>query len=115
MRTILNVKHSSPADLAKNLRSLAAKIDTEALTSGADFSIGSTRVQVAEQQEAPIRAWARENAESLAAEGITVGGRGRFSKALTDRYEAHLKAQRKAKRDAAKAKREARQAEAVAV
>ena len=116
MRTTLNIKHSSPADLAKQLRSAAAKIDAAALTPGADLIIGNTRVQVAVPEESDIRAWARANADALAAQGIPpVAGRGRYSKALQDAYAAHLKTERKAKRDAAKARREAAKAEAVAV
>lgn len=108
MRTTLNIKHSSPADLAKQLRSAAAKIDADALTPGADIVIGNARVQVAEQQESPIRAWARANADKLAAKGITVGSRGRYSAELIAEYEAHQARSQRAK-DAAAARRAERE------
>lgn len=118
MRTTLSVKHTTPSDLAKNLRSLAAKIDAEALKPGADIVIGNTRVQVA-TQESPIRAWARANEAALILQGIEpVRGRGRYSKALQDAYEAHLKAEKraanKAKREAAAERKAAREAAALA-
>ncbi|UVG35078.1 Lsr2-like DNA bridging protein [Microbacterium phage Cece] len=111
MRTTLNVKHTSPADLAKQLRSLAAKIDADALTPGADLKIGSTRVQVAEKRESDIRAFAR-------AQGIPVGSRGRYSAELIEAWEKHQRlteARREAgkKGAAARAAKRAAQAEAV--
>ena len=110
MRTTLSIKHSTPADLSKNLRSLAAKLDADALKPGADLTIGNTRLQVA-TQESDIRAWARANEATLTAQGIPpVAGRGRYSKALQDAYAAHLKAERKAKREAAKARKAEREA-----
>ena len=101
MRTTVNIKHTSNADLAKHLRSLAAKLDADAITPGADLTIGNVRVQVATPQESDIRAWARANADKLAAKGITVGGRGRYSKALQDEYAAHLARSQRAKQAAA--------------
>lgn len=106
MRSTLNIQHETPAELAKHLRSVAAKLDSGEIAYGADLTIGNTRIQVAERQESDIRRWAREN-------GFEVGARGRYSKPLQEAYAAHLKAERKAVRDAAKARREARQAEAV--
>lgn len=114
MRTTLSVKHATPAELAKNLRSLAAKLDADALTPGADIVIGNTRVQVA-TQESDIRAWARANEAALIKQGIPpVRGRGRYSKALQDAYAKHLKevkrAENKAKREAAAERKAAREA-----
>lgn len=102
-RYTLNTKAQTPAELAKQLRSAAAKLDADALTPGADVTVGNIRIQVAGQQESPIRAFARE-------QGIPVGARGRFSQELLQAYADHLKAERKAKREASKA----RKAEAVA-
>jgi len=99
MRTTLNIKHSSPADLARALRSAAAKIDAGDITPGADITVGSVRVQVAVPQESEKRAWARAN-------GYPVGSRGRYSKALEEAYAAHVaseKAARAAERKAARA------------
>ena len=114
MRTTLSIKHSTPADLSKNLRSLAAKLDADALKPGADLTIGNTRLQVA-TQESDIRAWARANEAALIAQGIPpVAGRGRYSKPLQDAYAAHLKAvkraENKAKREAAAERKAAREA-----
>ncbi len=110
-RSILNIKHNSNADLAKHLRSVAAKLDADLIKPGADLTIGNVRIQVAEQQESDIRAWARANEAALTAQGIApVAGRGRYSKALQDAYAAHLKAERKAKREAAKARKAEREA-----
>lgn len=104
MRSTLNIKHGSAADLAKSLRSLAAKIDADALVPGADIVIGNVRVQVAVPQVSDIRAFAREN-------GYPVGTRGRYSKSLIEAFEAHKRevaAEQKAARAAARAaKREA--------
>ena len=107
-RSVINIKHINPADLSKQLRSLAAKIDADAVKPGADFRIGSARVQVAESQESEIRAFARAN-------DIPVGSRGRFSRDLIERYEAHLKSERTAKRLAAKARKAEREANRAAV
>ena len=101
-RITINTKVSSPSDLAKSLRSLAAKIDADALTPGADVTIGNTRVQVAETQESPIRAFAR-------AKGIEVGSRGRYSKELLDAFAKH-EARSQASKDAAAKRRAAREA-----
>ena len=101
-RITLNTKVSSPAELAKHLRSVAAKLDAEALTPGADLTIGNTRIQVAEAQESPIRAFAR-------AQGIPVGARGRYSKELQEKFAEHQRAERKAKRDAAAARKAERE------
>lgn len=114
MRTTLSVKHATPADLAKNLRSLAAKLDADALKPGADLVVGNTRVQVA-TQESDIRAWARANEAALIEQGIPpVAGRGRYSKALQDAYDKAMKEQKraanKAKREAAAARRAEREA-----
>jgi len=103
MRTTLNVKHSNAADLAKHLRSLAAKIDADALTPGADLKVGNVRVQVAAQQESDVRGFLRS-------QGIPVGSRGRISQEHQDLYKAHLKAERKAKREASAARRAEREA-----
>lgn len=100
-RSVINIKHTDPKDLAKQLRSLAAKIDTDAVKPGADFRIGNARVQVAESQENEIRAFARAN-------GIPVGTRGRFSADLIAKYDAHLKAEKAAKRLAAKTRKAAK-------
>lgn len=105
MRTTLSIKHTSPADLAKALRSAAAKIDADALTPGADLKVGNVRVQVAESQESDIRAFARER-------GIPVGSRGRYSKELQDAYAAHL-ARVEAGRKGAAARNAKREAVAV--
>lgn len=105
MRTIVNIQHSSAADLARNLRSAAAKIDAGDIVPGADFKVGNVRVQVAVPQESPIRAFARAN-------GFPVGSRGRYSKELIEAFEAHEKAERKAAREA-RAARKAAKAEAV--
>lgn len=105
-RITLNTKVTSPADLAKHLRSVAAKLDVSDLTPGADITVGNTRIQVAETQESDIRAFAREN-------GIPVGSRGRYSKELQERFAAHQKAERKRKREEAAARRAERQAVAV--
>lgn len=113
MRTTLNIKHTSNADLAKHLRSLAAKLDADAITPGADITVGNVRVQVATPQESDIRAWARANEAKLAAKGITVGGRGRYSKALQDEYAAHLARVERAKASAAKRKAAKAEAELV--
>lgn len=102
-RSVINIKHSNPADLAKQLRSVAAKLDAGDVIPGADFRIGNARIQVAETQESEIRAYARAN-------GIAVGTRGRFSKDLLDAYAAHLKNERTAKRLAAKARKADREA-----
>lgn len=102
-RITINTKVGTPAELAKHLRSVAAKLDASELVPGADLKIGSSRIQVAEAQESPIRRFAREN-------GIPVGTRGRFSQELQDRYAAHLKAQRAEKREAAKARKAEREA-----
>lgn len=102
-RTTINL---NSANLARDLRSLAAKIDAEDLTPGADFKIGNARVQVAVPQESDIRAFARER-------GIPVGSRGRYSKTLLDAFAAHQKEQRAAKRAAAKARKAEREAVAV--
>ena len=107
-RSVINIKHSNPADLAKQLRSLAAKIDADAVKPGADFRIGSARVQVAESQESDIRAFARS-------QGIEVGSRGRYSQKLIEAYQAHLKDERTAKRLAAKARKAEREANRAAV
>jgi hypothetical protein len=98
MRSTLNIQHSSAADLARALRSAAAKIELGDIVPGADITVGNVRVQVATPQESPIRAFARAN-------GFEVGSRGRYSKALQEAYAAHEKAERKAKRDAAAARR----------
>jgi hypothetical protein len=112
MRTTVNIKHTSNADLAKHLRSLAAKLDADAITPGADLTIGNVRVQVAEQQESDIRAWARANADKLAAKGITVGSRGRYSQALLDEYGHYLARRRRAKAAAETRKSNAEKSEA---
>lgn len=101
-RFTLNAK-STPETLARDLRSLAAKIDASALTPGNDITVGNIRVQVAVPQESPIRAFARAN-------GFAVGTRGRYSKALQDAYAAHVKAEKVAKAEARKAAREAKAA-----
>lgn len=101
-RITLNTKVSTPAELAKHLRSVAAKLDASELTPGADLTIGNTRIQVAESQESPIRAFAREK-------GIPVGARGRFSKELQEAFATHEKAERAAKRNASKARKAARE------
>lgn len=103
MRTTLNIKHSAPEDLARQLRSLAAKIDAATLTPGADLKVGNVRVQVAEVQEADIRAFARER-------GIPVGTRGRFSKELQEAFAAHQARSQRSKEAAAK-RRAAKEAE----
>lgn len=103
-RITLNTKVTDPSDLAKHLRSLATKIDADALTPGAEVVIGNTRIQVAETQESPVRAFARER-------GIPVGSRGRFSRELLDAFAKH-EARSQASKDAA-AKRRAARAEAV--
>ncbi len=109
MRTTLNIKHSNPADLAKHLRSLAAKIDADTIVPGADLQVGTARVQVAQVQESDIRAFARAN-------GLPVGSRGRISQEVQDAFKAHQRAERKAKREeraARKAEREAAAQETV--
>lgn len=98
-RSTLNIKHNSPADLARQLRSVAAKLDTGDIIPGADLTIGNTRIQVAEVQESPIRAFARE-------QGIPVGARGRFSQELQDAFAAHQRELRKQIRAERKAQRE---------
>ena len=108
MRSTINVQFSSAADLARELRSLAAKVSADDITPGADFERGNARVQVHTPQESDIRAFAR-------AQGISVGTRGRYSKELQEAYAAHLKAERKAAREARAARKAAREAEAVAV
>lgn len=102
MRTTINISHTSGADLAKSLRSAAAKIEADLLTPGADLKIGNVRVQVAETQESDIRAFAR-------AKGIEVGSRGRYSKELQTAYAAHLARVENGRKGAAarQAKREA--------
>ena len=102
-RITLNTKVTSPTELAKHLRAVAAKLDAVALTPGADLTIGNTRIQVAEAQESPIRAFAREH-------GIPVGSRGRFSKELQEAFAEHKRAERAAKREAAKARKAEREA-----
>lgn len=101
-RFTINTKAETPSDLARAFRSAAAKLDAADLTPGSDVKVGNLRIQVAEVQESPIRAFAR-------AEGIPVGARGRFSQELQDRYAAHLKAERKAAREAAKARKAERE------
>lgn len=102
-RSTLNIKHNSPADLARQLRSVAAKLDTGDIVPGADLVIGNTRIQVAVPQESDIRRFAREN-------NIPVGTRGRYSKELQERFAAHQKAERAAKREAAKTRKAEREA-----
>lgn len=82
MRTTINIQSTAPADLARQLRSLAKKLDADALTPGADIRLDNMRVQVAAPQEHDIRAFARER-------GIPVGTRGRFSRELLKEYHAH--------------------------
>lgn len=109
MRATINVKVESPAEFAKSLRSLAAKVEVADLTAGNDFTIGNARVQVATPQIGTLRAWAQEN-------GYEVGGRGVISNAIKEAYEAALKQERREKRlarAARKAEREAAEAELV--
>jgi hypothetical protein len=103
MRTTLNIKHSSPADLAKALRSAAAKIDADSIKPGADIKVGNVRVQVAEVQENDIRAFLRS-------QGLPVGSRGVISNEYKALFAAHNAEVRKAKREAAKARRVEREA-----
>ena len=105
-RITLSTTQTAPEQFARELRSLAAKVDAGALTPGADLKIGNTRVQVAVPQEDPIRKFARE-------QGIPVGTRGRFSKALIEAFEAHQKEERRKAREARAAKRAAKEAVAV--
>ncbi len=101
MRTTINLNSKN---LARDLRSLAAKIDADALVAGADLKIGPARIQVAVPQESDIRAFARER-------GIPVGTRGRYSKELQDAYAAHLARVENGRKGAAA--RNAKRAEAV--
>lgn len=101
-RSTINISFNSKASLVREIATLQtelAKIRASDIVPGADLKVGNVRVQVAEVQESPIRAFAR-------AEGIPVGSRGRFSQELQERYAAHLKAEAKAKRAARKAERE---------
>jgi len=104
MRTTINIKAETPAELKSALRSLAAKLNAEDFQAGADIKVGGARVQVSTPEVADIRQWAREN-------GYAVGTRGRFSKELQEAYAAHLKAEKARiaaeKRAAREAKREA--------
>lgn len=107
-RITLSTTSTAPAEFARELRSLAAKIDLDSLAPGADIKIGNTRVQVATPQVSDIRQFAIDN-------GYQVGGRGRYSKELLEAFAAHQKAERKAKREAAAARKAEREAAAVAV
>lgn len=99
-RTTITIKGTPSKALLR-----ALKITADDLTPGADITSGDARVQVADTNVSDIRVWAREN-------GFQVGERGRFSKTVTDAYEAHLKDERKAKREAAKARKAEREAAA---
>ncbi len=103
MRITISTKVSTPAELAKALRSAAAKLTVDEVVPGADLNVGGIRVQVAEQQEAPIRAWARS-------QGIEVGSRGRFSAELQQKFADFQKAERRAAREARAARKSAAEA-----
>lgn len=110
MRSTLNIKHNTPADLAKALRSAAAKIELDQIVPGADIRVGAVRVQVAVPQENDIRAFARAN-------GFKVGTRGVISNEVKAAFAAHQKAERarvRQERADRKAAREAAQAETLA-
>lgn len=95
---------NTPADkIPAAVRSFAAKVDIDSLAPGADITLGNVRVQVAVPQESPIRAFARAN-------GYEVGTRGRYSKALQAAFAEHQKAERRAKREAAAARKAEREA-----
>ena len=81
----------------------ALKVNVEDLTPGADIKVGNARVQVAQVQENDVRAFLRS-------EGIPVGSRGRISAEHQALFEAHKKAERKAKREAAAARKAEREA-----
>jgi hypothetical protein len=98
-RTTINLNSKN---LARDLRSLAAKIDADSLTPGADLKIGNARVQVAQVQESDVRAFAR-------AQGLPVGSRGRISAEVQAAFAAHKKAERKAKREAQAARKAERE------
>jgi hypothetical protein len=105
-RITLSTKNTGAEGFARELRSLAAKIDAGDLTPGATLTVGNTRIKVAVPQEHPVRKFAREN-------GFEVGSRGRFSADLLAAYEAHKRAERKAKREAREARKAEREAQAV--
>jgi hypothetical protein len=102
-RITFSITDTPAEDLPRALRSLASKISIEDITPGADITHGNIRVQVTVPQESDKRRWAREN-------GYEVGGRGRYPAEVEAAYAAHLKAERKRKREeraARKAEREA--------
>lgn len=98
-RTTINLNSSN---VARDLRSLAAKIEADALVPGADFKIGNARVQVAQVQESDIRAFAR-------AQGLPVGSRGRISAEVQKAFKEHKAAERKAAREARAARKAAKE------
>jgi hypothetical protein len=102
-RITFSITNTPASDIPRVVRSFAAKVDIDALKPGADVTLGNVRVQVAVPQESPIRAFARAN-------GFEVGSRGRYSKTLIEAFEANQKAQRAAKREAAKARKAEREA-----
>jgi hypothetical protein len=109
MRTTINIKHTSGADLAKALRSAAAKIDAASIVPGADVKpTSNVRVQVAEVQENDIRAFLRS-------QGLPVGSRGVISNEYKALFAQHQKDVRKAKREASAARRAEKAAQAEAV
>ena len=82
IRIVTNFKADNATDVARTLRSLAAKLDAGALVPGADFKVGEARVQVAEKTESPERAFARKF-------GFPVGARGRFSPEVLHAFEIY--------------------------
>src|SRR6478735_2431458 len=59
MRTTINIKAETPAELKSALRSLAAKLNAEDFQAGADIKVGGARVQVSTPEAADIRQWGR--------------------------------------------------------
>ena len=102
MRFTINTKAQTPAELAKSLRSAAAKLDADAITPGADVTVGNLRIQVADKQVSDIRQFGIDN-------GFTVGARGRYSAELVGAFAAHQKAERKAAREARAARKAERE------
>ena len=105
-RIVFSIVNTAPEELARTLRSLAAKVQVEDITPGADFVQGNVRVQVDTPQVSEKRAW-------LIAQKFEVGGRGRYTAEQDAAWEAHQKAERKRIREERAARRAEREAAAL--
>ena len=102
-RIVFSIVNTAPEELARTLRSLAAKVQVSDITPGADFVQGNVRVQVDTPQVSDKRAW-------LIGQGFTVGGRGRYTAEQEAAWDAYQKAERKRVRDERAARRPEREA-----